>query len=59
MSLPPADPAHASPRVSDWLDRFFESYYLHRPVNATFIGVHAHDARLPDLSESGVGDTVA
>jgi hypothetical protein len=32
------------------LDRFFESYYRLRPVNATFTGVHAHDARLPDWS---------
>lgn len=39
-----------------WLDRFFASYYRHRPVNATFIGVHDHDARLPDLSPSGVAD---
>ena len=59
MASPPADPTHASPPISGWLDRFFESYYRHRPVNATFIGVHAHDARLPDLSKSGVGDTVA
>jgi hypothetical protein len=28
-------------------------------VNATFIGVHDQDHRLPDLSEQGVGDTVA
>ena len=32
-----------------WLDRFFESYYRLRPVNATFIGVHDHDHRLPDF----------
>ena len=45
--------------ASTWLDRFFASYYVHRPVNATFIGVHEHDHRLPDLSENGVGDGVA
>jgi hypothetical protein len=28
-------------------------------VNATFIGVHDQDHRLPDLSDHGVGDTVA
>jgi len=41
------------------MDAFFESYYARRPVNATFIGVHEHDQRLPDLSEEGVGDTMA
>jgi hypothetical protein len=41
------------------LDRFFGSYYAHRPVNATFIGVHETDFRLPDFSENGVGDTLA
>ena len=46
-------------RERRWLDRFFESYYDRRPVNATFIGVHDHDHRLPDFSESGAGDTVA
>ena len=45
--------------VRDWLDRFFASYYVHRPVNATFIGVHDHDHRLPDFSEHGAGDTLA
>ena len=37
-----------------WLDRFLDSYYRHRPVNATFIGVHDFDHLLPDLSETGV-----
>jgi uncharacterized protein (DUF885 family) len=45
--------------ASTWLDRFFASYYAHRPVNATFIGVHEYDHRLPDLSEHGVGDVMA
>ena len=37
-----------------WLTRFFESYYRHRPVNATFIGEHRFDDRLPDFSAAGV-----
>jgi len=37
-----------------WLDDFFASYYRRRPVNATFIGRHGHDDRLPDLSPEGV-----
>ncbi len=45
--------------VTDWLDHFFQSYYVHRPVNATFIGIHEFDSRLPDFSENGVGDVVA
>lgn len=42
--------------VNSWLDRFFDSYYRHRPVNATFIGVHDFDDRLPDYSNNGVAD---
>lgn len=40
------------------LDDFFAAYYRRRPVNATFIGVHEHDAALPDLSERAVGETL-
>jgi uncharacterized protein (DUF885 family) len=36
------------------LDRFFDSYYRLRPVNATFTGVHAFDDRLPDWSPDGL-----
>ena len=36
------------------LERFFESYYRLRPVNATFTGVHDHDHRLPDWSPRGL-----
>jgi len=39
---------------ASWLDDFFASYYRHRPVNATFIGVHTYDHRLPDFSPGGV-----
>jgi uncharacterized protein (DUF885 family) len=48
-----------APALSAWLDDFFASYYRHRPVNATFIGLHQHDDRLPDYSERGVGDALA
>ena len=48
-----------APGFTAWLDDFFASYYQHRPVNATFIGVHAHDDRLPDYSEHGAGDALA
>jgi uncharacterized protein (DUF885 family) len=51
--------ATAAPAFGSWLDDFFGAYYRRRPVNATFIGVHDHDAALPDLSEQGAGDTVA
>ena len=44
--------------LEDWLDRFFESYYRRRPVNATFIGVHEYDDLLPDFSRNGVADVV-
>ncbi|MBC7896035.1 MAG: hypothetical protein H7066_11530, partial [Cytophagaceae bacterium] len=41
------------------LDRFFETLYTHRPVDATFIGRHAHDHRLPDWSPGGHEATAA
>lgn len=47
-----------TPAFSAWLDDFFAAYYRRRPVNATFIGVHEHDGRLPDHSEQGAGDTL-
>lgn len=48
-----------SPSTREWLDAFFAAYYRHRPVSATFIGVHEHDQRLPDYSESGVAAQLA
>jgi len=54
-----ASPGRRSVAFDAWMDDFFASYYARRPVNATFVGVHDHDDRLPDLSEEGVGDTVA
>jgi hypothetical protein len=51
--------ATQAPAFTQWLDKFFASYYLRRPVNATFIGVHEHDGRLPDLSDEGAGDTLS
>ena len=42
----------------EWLDRFFEAYYRRRPVDATFIGIHDYDDRLPDWSANGVADLV-
>src|ERR1051325_5822324 len=43
-----------APRFNAWLEEFFDAYYRHRPVNATFIGVHDYDERLPDFSERGM-----
>jgi hypothetical protein len=48
-----------STRFSAWLDSFFAAYYRRRPVNATFIGVHTYDDRLPDLSERGIAESRA
>ena len=42
-----------------WLDRFFESYYRRHPVDATFIGHHEHDHRLPDFSDADVVSLLA
>jgi uncharacterized protein (DUF885 family) len=41
-----------------WLDDFFASYFRRRPVNATFIGMHAYDDCLSDFSENGMSDTL-
>jgi len=56
MEAPPSDPSIST---EAWLDRFFDSYFRHRPVNASFIGVHDHDIRLPDFSDMGVGEMVS
>src|SRR5207249_896963 len=57
----PPDPATEANRraFGAWLDDFFAHYYARRPVNATFIGVHAHDHDLPDFSPDGAARTVA
>src|SRR5579859_8102708 len=49
----------ASPAFTAWLDSLFQAYYRRRPVNATFVGVHAYDDRLPDLSAAGSADSAA
>jgi Bacterial protein of unknown function (DUF885) len=56
--VPLPSPGRA-PALAAWLDDFLTSYCRHRPVSATFIGLHAHDDRLPDLSEHGLGDARA
>ena len=48
-----------SPITREWLNRFFAAFHARWPVNATFIGVHDWDYRLPDFSERGAGDTLA
>jgi hypothetical protein len=50
--------AASAPMFTAWLDDFFASYYRRRPVNATFIGVHDYDDVLPDVSDSGVAETL-
>lgn len=40
------------------LDAFFDAYYRRRPVTATFTGVHAYDAALPDWSQEGLGEAI-
>ena len=45
-----------APRLGAALAAFFDWYYHTYPVNATFIGVHDHDHRLPDFSPDGAGN---
>lgn len=49
---------HASTWTT-YLDDFFAMYYRRHPVNATFIGVHTYDNRLPDVSPEGLADYAA
>jgi len=48
-----------APAFAAWLDSFFASYYRYRPVNATFVGRHDFDDRLPDFSEDGAAALAA
>jgi Bacterial protein of unknown function (DUF885) len=48
-----------APAFAAWLDDFFAWYFRHRPVNATFVGVHDYDDRLPDLTDQGFGAALA
>jgi len=45
--------------TSAWLDDFFASYFRHRPVSATFIGMHDYDDQLPDYSAAAVAEQLA
>ncbi len=47
----------SDPVVDPVLDRFFEHYFHRRPVNATFTGMYAYDANLPDWSRGGLEET--
>ncbi|MGH2375883.1 MAG: DUF885 family protein, partial [bacterium] len=57
--MDPLGTATQAPALTGALDAFFSWYYRTYPVNATFIGVHAYDGRLPDYSEHGAGDALA
>jgi len=50
--------AEHAPAFDAWLDAFLASYFRRRPVNATFIGMHAFDDQLPDLSDQGMAATL-
>jgi uncharacterized protein (DUF885 family) len=48
-------PASTSENGFEQLSReYLEWYFAVNPVRATFLGVHDHDARLPDLSHEGI-----
>src|SRR5438552_15726883 len=57
MNLP--EPSAGASSFPKFLDAFFAWYYQTFPVNATFIGVHDYDDRLPDYSERGIGAALA
>ncbi|MGA7671582.1 MAG: DUF885 domain-containing protein [Nitrolancea sp.] len=45
-----------APQFTRWFDDVLAAYLRWHPVNATFIGVHENDHRLPNLSEQGLAD---
>ena len=51
-------PTDTAPAFAGWLDDFCASYYRHRPVTATYAGIHEYDDRLPDYSDNGVADVL-
>src|SRR2546422_11401856 len=57
MNLP--EPSAGASAFPKFLDAFFAWYYQTFPVNATFIGVHDYDDRLPGYSERGIGAALA
>lgn len=44
--------------VNKFLDEFLDEYFRRRPVNASFVGKHEYDSKLPDFSKSGIVDTI-
>jgi uncharacterized protein (DUF885 family) len=49
-----AEAPPAAPRFAEAVDRIFDAAFAANPVAATQSGVHAHDARWPDLSPAGM-----
>lgn len=49
----------ASATLDDWLDDFFATLFIHRPVDATFVGVHEYDTAMPDFGDAGVAAQIA
>lgn len=41
-----------------WTRKTLEAHFARHPVDATFVGLHDHDHRLPDVSPEGVQETV-
>jgi len=44
--------------AAKWVDRFFDLHFERHPVDATFVGLHDHDCRLPPIDSEGVEATV-
>ena len=43
--------------TGDWLDETLRIWFEVSPVDATFVGLHEHDAALPDPSPTGIEAT--
>jgi hypothetical protein len=50
----PAAPGAAQAEYERFAREFLDWHYASNPVEATSLGVHAHDARMPDVSRAGI-----
>lgn len=66
-SAPELPPVRVSPPVNAAAEaeyqrfarEYLDWYYAANPVNSTYLGIHRHDARMPDVSQAGMARRVA
>ena len=62
-SVPPGPPPYAEGEpqqtFTDLVDEFLAFHFYFNPVEASRLGVHAYDGRLPDMSQDGIFARIA